>query len=397
MTELIFFWGKNDYLSLLELLAYAKGHGFFVNVKAHHEKAALIELDDAIAVDSLMRDLAGTVKIGKIIAQDTAMKTLLQKKELSELVEDFPKKGTYSLGEYSVKENRNRLDLLREFLRDDLKRVKSRCTFKWPKSYNIEHKLQTFAKDMDRNKEHVDVNVVSFGTQLYITKTICFKRPDDWIKRDEGRAIQKSILTTSLRLANMMLNLSESKKGQTVLDPFCGIGTILQEALVQGKNAVGVDVDLDHAEAAEKNTALVKKIYHLNSNCKVYSHDSQQLKTVLREKFDCVVTEPYLGPYLRNRPAKHHAQAIMHDLERLYRNVFSQLGSLMHKGQIVVIILPQIPHQGHGTISTSEKVFLDAGFVKHDLLSSIKPSFLPYLYKDVDNKIERLIYVLEKQ
>lgn len=34
-----------------------------------------------------------------------------------------------------------------------------------------------------------------------------------------------------------------SKRGQTILDPFCGSGTLLVEALLSGRNAVGVDVD----------------------------------------------------------------------------------------------------------------------------------------------------------
>jgi tRNA G10 N-methylase Trm11 len=34
-----------------------------------------------------------------------------------------------------------------------------------------------------------------------------------------------------------------SKRGDTILDPFCGSGTLLVEALVAGRSAVGVDVD----------------------------------------------------------------------------------------------------------------------------------------------------------
>jgi hypothetical protein len=34
-----------------------------------------------------------------------------------------------------------------------------------------------------------------------------------------------------------------SKRGDTILDPFCGSGTLLVEALVSGRSAIGVDVD----------------------------------------------------------------------------------------------------------------------------------------------------------
>ena len=45
------------------------------------------------------------------------------------------------------------------------------------------------------------------------------------------------------RLAKILINLSEVKDEEILLDPFCGIGVILEEALLQNINVIGIDKD----------------------------------------------------------------------------------------------------------------------------------------------------------
>ncbi len=45
------------------------------------------------------------------------------------------------------------------------------------------------------------------------------------------------------QLAKAFLNYAGTKKGDTVLDPFCGSGTTLVESLLFGANAVGIDIN----------------------------------------------------------------------------------------------------------------------------------------------------------
>src|SRR5579872_1873536 len=65
---------------------------------------------------------------------------------------------------------------------------------------------------------------------------------DGFRERDMGRPYQDPTLTLSPRIARTLVSICGLKKGATVLDPFCGIGTILQEALVLGLNVVGVEI-----------------------------------------------------------------------------------------------------------------------------------------------------------
>ena len=44
------------------------------------------------------------------------------------------------------------------------------------------------------------------------------------------------------KLAQIIVSLSGTQPGQTVLDPFCGTGVVLQEALIMGAIVYGFDL-----------------------------------------------------------------------------------------------------------------------------------------------------------
>ncbi len=57
----------------------------------------------------------------------------------------------------------------------------------------------------------------------------------------------------SPKLARCMVNLTGIKKGDVLLDPFCGTGGILLEAGIMGVKVVGVDIDYKMVEGTIKN------------------------------------------------------------------------------------------------------------------------------------------------
>ncbi|MFI5591682.1 TRM11 family SAM-dependent methyltransferase [Amycolatopsis sp. NPDC051758] len=90
-----------------------------------------------------------------------------------------------------------------------------------------------------------------------------------------------------------------TKPGEVVLDPMCGIGTTLVEAIDLGRRAVGVEYEPHWADIARANLRLAHKRGHDNDG-QVVRGDARQLETLLPGEYvgqvALVVTSPPYGP-----------------------------------------------------------------------------------------------------
>ena len=89
------------------------------------------------------------------------------------------------------------------------------------------------------------------------------------------------------KLARCMVNLSHVKKGELILDPFCGTGTMLIEAALIGCRPVGLDVQRRMARGTLRNMSHFKVRPEA-----VILADARELPLC---KIDCIVTDPPYG------------------------------------------------------------------------------------------------------
>lgn len=92
----------------------------------------------------------------------------------------------------------------------------------------------------------------------------------------------------SPKLARCMVNLSRIKKGELLLDPFCGTGGSLMEGGLIGARVVGTDVDWNM-----KNGAAINCEYLGIKDYKTFKVDINELN--MYELCDAVVTDPPYG------------------------------------------------------------------------------------------------------
>ncbi|WP_159927781.1 MULTISPECIES: TRM11 family methyltransferase [Nocardia] len=89
-----------------------------------------------------------------------------------------------------------------------------------------------------------------------------------------------------------------TRPGDLVLDPMCGIGTTLVEALHTGRRAVGVEYETRWAELARTNIGLARDA-GIDLHAAVYTGDARKLTTLLPAEFrgqvDLVITSPPYG------------------------------------------------------------------------------------------------------
>jgi tRNA (guanine10-N2)-dimethyltransferase len=89
------------------------------------------------------------------------------------------------------------------------------------------------------------------------------------------------------KLARCMINLARPKAGETILDPFCGTGTMLIEAKLIGCQALGLDIQRRMAKGTIRNMAHFK--------VKPEGIIIADAKDPPLTRVDCVVTDPPYG------------------------------------------------------------------------------------------------------
>ena len=92
----------------------------------------------------------------------------------------------------------------------------------------------------------------------------------------------------SPKLARCMVNLTGVKKGDLVLDPFCGTGGILLEAGIMGAKVIGVDIDEKMVNGTIKNLN-----YCGVKDYKVFQGDARKIS--LPNKVNAIATDPPYG------------------------------------------------------------------------------------------------------
>jgi len=147
-------------------------------------------------------------------------------------------------------------------------------------------------------------------------------------RRDMQKPVRREELSISPRLAKMMINLSEVKENEVLLDAFCGIGVIIMEALNMGIKTMGIDKDTNAIEGARKNLEWMK---FPSSGYRLINNDSSKVKI---SPVNVLVSEPDFGSTLRRTPEKREAEKMINQFEKLMIDVLNNMKSSV-SGKIV--------------------------------------------------------------
>jgi tRNA G10 N-methylase Trm11 len=244
----------------------------------------------------------------------------------------------------------------------------SRFTGKLDGCFYLEAGIDT-ASRFELARKGVELVVAQFGDSLKLgfTKKIVDPRPFE--QDDFDRPVQRRGVTLAPRLARLLVNLAGLTKG-VVLDPFCGVGTILQEAMRLKHDVVGVDVQSGMVTASIKNLSWMASVLRAEPFRKerILRGDSRRLTHLLKDRrVDAVVTEPILLPLFKSRPSAE-AQRLMSQALNTYGTVMHQISKMLHDGGRVVMVTP--------TIKTTGRM-LTMNLDEHAESSGLKPAQLP--------------------
>ena len=127
-----------------------------------------------------------------------------------------------------------------------------------------------------------------------------------------------------------------TKKGELILDPMCGIGTTLIEAILLGRNAVGVEYEQKFVDLAQRNLDGLK-VFNPKGKAVVFQGDSRELSKILSEKADCIAFSP---PYANTTSGMHYKARGKDIVEKraepdIYSEDENNIGNLKYADSIV--------------------------------------------------------------
>jgi hypothetical protein len=125
----------------------------------------------------------------------------------------------------------------------------------------------------------------------------------------------------------------------TVLDPFCGTGVLLQEALLQGHSAYGTDLEERMIDYSGKNLGWIIKERGLQSP----DYRLEQADATSAEwngPFTTIACETYLGRALSSFPDKETFVKIVSDVNQIHKRFLQNVASQTRPGFRMCIAVP---------------------------------------------------------
>ncbi len=313
----LFILGRNVDLSVAELKS------FFEKEKINYKIISIVSngvlLETAKNIDSgIIEKLGGTISIGEVIAEGNS-EQIFKELDKQNLYSGTSNKLNYVIYDFNSKI----FDDVHLYLKHRFKEEKMKATEK-KLTGNIKLQSGEFVPNIASNliQEQFFIFENNFGR---IIGSCNYEKIE---KRDMGKPVRRESLSISPRLAKILINLSQAKEDETLLDPFCGIGTILQEALLQKIKVIGVDRDKTAVDSAKMN---LKWFNFSDKDYKLINEDSSKIKI---QNVDAVATEPDLGELQKKIPNEEKAKQIISIFEKLMINVIKNLKKNV-KGKIV--------------------------------------------------------------
>tara|TARA_Y100000310_G_scaffold342206_1_gene444281 strand:+ start:3461 stop:4579 length:1119 start_codon:yes stop_codon:yes gene_type:complete len=367
----IFHLGRDAELSILEVVSYLERTDRKYKILKITKRIFLIEIDRFDPLEAIIC-LGGTTKISAETKNPD--EAILQK-----IASSTKNKLNYGINFF-------------ESSKTELKKV-----IEIIKTISKEQKIKALHKNSSERdippskSSNLDLELTLFKNKVYVVSAV--SDPKSYIKRDENRPYFHPLKVVSIRLAKILINLAQPKKNSEILDPFAGIGTILQEASLMGVKSTGIDKDQTTCKNCQKNLDWLKKNFRTRARVEIKRGDVKNLSRIIKSA-DCIATEPYLGPFIRKLPTEVEARETAKELAILYDAFLREASRILKRGSKMSIVVP--------TFKTKNAKLIRIGFQtlikKHgfSIFQPLRNKLVPIDYVLKNSKIRRKIYILEK-
>lgn len=352
--KFVFILGRERELCLAELRAVLKRFCFDFSVLSVTENVAFINIDKEREDVAKMADiLGGTVKIYEIIGNPPDIKSAIT----NFIKENYSSAGkvTFGISAYPAKNLNITARALNQLGFQTKKNLKS---FDLSSRF-IELRESTDVPTILSLKEKLVGKGVEFGIfPNAFGVLIGLSNPEEWNIRDYekpagdkysgmlppklARMMVNIALEQSYKIANIKYQISKRLEINNckaiVVDPFCGSGNILLEALMLGCNVFGSDTSEKAVRDSKTNIDWLLKRYPLSSiRSEVLQADAtnEDFLNILSTFHSlpstnqlAVITEPYLGEPKKFKPTMNAAKGEYQKVKEIYLQFFQNFLAL---------------------------------------------------------------------
>lgn len=388
-----FILGTHPDWSVAEIAAVLGEQGLF-----WQNERILIKKDADIVADSLIKRLGGVLKIGQIEAfVPIGIPFPKLAKQCAQLLAEKAARGegklVFGLSDQGVG-GRFAADRLGLNIKKELKALDISSRLVTSRERELSSVVVGQNKLLSKGAE-----LIFFRHQqdLFIVRTLAIQPFKDLSRRDFGRPARddhSGMLPP--KLAQMLINCAAQPSYEgLLLDPFCGSGTIITEAMLLGyQNLMGTDLSERAVKDSRVNAEWIRELYDLEVRPKFHIKNATRLDQFLKPKsVDTIVTEPYLGP----QRGLNDIEAVKAELQVLYAQALNNFYQILKPGGRVAMVWPVF----------FGKEFIKPSLDKWKIVSAMPEKFkqLPWvkltyrdtlLYHREGQRVWRELIILEK-
>lgn len=246
------------------------------------------------------------------------------------------------------------------------------------------------------------------GDDVIVAQTTAVQDIDAYAKRDHGRPKRDAFVgMLPPKLAQIMINLAGKHQPplnatlntdvpltrSTLLDPFCGTGVVLQEAMLMGYAVYGSDVSEKMIRYSRDNLDWLQESNLIRAEWQLETADART--HVWRQPINLVVCETYLGEPLTSLPSAKKLGEVIQEANDIAEGFLNNIAKQLEKGSRLCLALPAW-HLGNNKFEHLKTLdhLEDLGYNRLDLVHASKEDLI---YHRENQVVARELTILEKK
>lgn len=330
MFDSLVILGRQPTLSLAELESLYGAE----NIKPFGKESALLKLPPT-QIDFIR--IGGSMKLCKVLTEIESLNWREISKFISDKIPDYiseimPGKIKFGISVYGLRVSPNAVNATGLEVKKVCKKINR--SMRVVPNKEMELNSAQVLNNKLTDELGLELVVATNGKKTIIAQTTNVQDIDAYAARDQQRPARDArVGMLPPKLAQIILNMAQVKSGDKLLDPFCGTGVILQEALLMGCNAYGTDLEPRMIE------------YTLENLTWLIGPTSQKLEVgdatnFTWQNFDAIACETFLGRPFSTEPSPDKLREVIQDVNTIHRKFLKNIVGQARPGTRMCIAVP---------------------------------------------------------